>query len=79
MDLLKHESPRSLLFSTPQDEDDDVKATSFSEAGRSIIDAEDEQRMKSMGDFDSNPNVSAPVSALMDLDRFCPSDILPRF
>jgi hypothetical protein len=32
--------------------------TSYQDAGSAIVDEADEKRMKSMGDFDSNPNVS---------------------
>lgn len=57
-DLLKKES---LLFSSPEDEQDvaEVKSTSFADAGKSIVDAEDAERMKAMGDFDENPSFQA--------------------
>ena len=40
-----------------QDEDVLVERTSFDQAGRSLIEEEDQKRMEQMGDFDSNPNV----------------------
>lgn len=43
----------SVLFSTP--EEDKIDATSFADAGKNIIDAEDDKRMEAMGDFDENP------------------------
>ena len=52
-----------LLFMAGGDEsdevvEDDVKRTSFSDAGNALIDEEDDERMEAMGDFDSNPAVS---------------------
>jgi len=45
----------SVLFSTPEDGDKFIESTSFSDAGKNIMDAEDVKRMDAMGDFDSNP------------------------
>jgi len=37
--------------------DSDIERTSFDQAGRSLIEEEDQQRMEQMGDFDLNPDV----------------------
>jgi hypothetical protein len=37
--------------------DNEYSTTSFADAGRSLMEAEDQQRFEQMGDFDSNPNV----------------------
>lgn len=52
-------SKRTLLFQSSEQEgnDDIVDRTSFDQAGRSLIEEEDQKRMEQMGDFDSNPAV----------------------
>lgn len=59
-DLLLNKEAAHQLFSSPQDEEEveKIQATSFAEAGKSIIDEQDKERMEAMGDFDENPNVS---------------------
>jgi len=51
------------LFETSESErsqdtdDQEVKRTSFDQAGRSLVDEEDQKRIEEMGDFDENPSV----------------------
>lgn len=51
------------LSSSNQQDEDEIKdrksidPTTFDEAGRSLMDEQDEKRMQAMGDFDANPNV----------------------
>jgi hypothetical protein len=57
------DQPVSTLDEDPWAEDDDeddasVVTTSFADAGRSLMEEEDQTRMEQMGDFDENPNVS---------------------
>ena len=46
-----------VLTNTKQDEDY-APRTTFDEAGASLIEEEDRQKLEQMGDFDSNPAVS---------------------
>lgn len=49
-----------LWSSTPEKSDDEnVDRTTFDQAGRSLIEEEDMKRLQQMGDYDSNPDVSA--------------------
>jgi hypothetical protein len=61
-------APTILFSSPPSDGEESVPqkdatqsqplTTSFQDAGSAIVDEADEKRLKSMGDFDSNPAVS---------------------
>lgn len=53
----------TVLFAAGDEEE--IESTSFADAGKSIVDAQDEERMKAMGDFDSNSAVSRPSVVLM--------------
>ena len=52
----------SVRFSSPQEDtdegDDRMKnRTTFDQAGRGLMDEQDNKRMEAMGDFDANPDV----------------------
>jgi hypothetical protein len=54
---------KTILYSSPPTDGEETtpstpSTTSFQDAGSAIVDEQDEQRMKSMGDFDSNTDVS---------------------
>lgn len=60
-----------VLFSTPPteggsttDNDGQIRRTTFDEAGKSLVDEEDNKRMEAMGDYDLNPDVSCLVCLL---------------
>ncbi|GKY97839.1 hypothetical protein MPSEU_000742000 [Mayamaea pseudoterrestris] len=48
-------TPTALLQSSNNQDEEYAKRTSFDEAGASLIDEEDRQKMDQMGDFDMNP------------------------
>ena len=54
-------TPTGLFMATKDEEDTSGSSerTSFEDAGNSLIDQEDNEKMEAMGDFDSNPAVSA--------------------
>jgi hypothetical protein len=52
----KHAS--TVLYAEDEEkEDNTARSSSFDEAGRSLVDEDDQKRMEEMGDFDSNPDV----------------------
>ena len=60
--ILTRRSIRLLAKESVDESSDDSKEeaidrTSFDQAGRSLMEEEDQQRLEQMGDFDSNPEV----------------------
>lgn len=51
------------------EEETSMERTSFDQAGRSLMDEEDRQRMEQMGDFDLNPSVRSIAYSVYDLQK----------
>lgn len=47
-----------VLYSEKDEREDVIERKSFDEAGKSLIDEQDRERMEQMGDFDESPDVS---------------------
>lgn len=77
--VARSSSSSSLLFlsSTPEeDEKKQVERTTFDQAGASIMDEDNEERLRQMGDFDSNPeSKSANVDKMREAIRARTADL----
>ena len=55
--LVPTATPKTTILFAGEEDDGTVDRTSFDQAGKSLIEEEDRQRMEQMGDFDTNPDV----------------------